>query len=117
MPGGRSADCLAPPRSRHRLDLLWRGTTVRSAPLYRSVRRLRAVRGRVARCELRSLVLNVRGLRGVAAGGSFRAVAVSRRAATVSSMADSGMGGALWSRVERTCGRVHAGTFAHSLLH
>src|SRR5918992_4843406 len=60
LPDGRGADRLTPPHQPHRLDLLWRGTTLHSAALQHSVRRLRAAReSRVSWWRVRCLVLIV----------------------------------------------------------
>ena len=50
---------------------------------------------------------------GLTLAGVFPYAAVPRRAATVSSLADRGMGGALGSHGARTCGRIQARVFVH----
>src|SRR5215210_284950 len=116
VPHCRRADRLTPPHEPHRLDLLWHGTTLRSTALHHSVRRLRAGgEFSVAWRGVRSLVLDIGRVREPYLGGLPDA-AVPRWAATVSSVADCGVGGALGGRVGRTRGRVHAGRVAHSLL-
>src|SRR5918993_4815802 len=85
VPNARRTHRLASPHQPHRLDLLWRGATLRRAALHRSVRQLRAAREfRVSWWVVRGLVLIVSNNRGASPGGSLRAAAVPRWAFTVS---------------------------------
>jgi hypothetical protein len=65
---------------------------------------------------VRGLVLDVGRVSRASPGGSVSDALVPQWPATVSPLADRGMGGGLRSRVGRTRGRVYAGTVAHSLL-
>ena len=78
------------------------GTTLHSAALQRSVRRLRAAREfRVSWWGVRGLVLNRGTVPRNSPGRSLPDAAVSRRPSTVSPVANRGVDGGLGSRVDR----------------
>ena len=113
VPGGWGADRLAATYQPDRLDFLWPGTTLRGAAVHDRIRRLRpAGEYRAALGRVRGVVLDVDRIRQPYPGSILDAV-VSRRSATVSLVADCGVGNDLGSCHNRTWGCLHAGYFAH----
>src|ERR671932_534459 len=99
------------------MDFLWGGTNLHSAALCRSVRRLHPVaESSVAWRGVCCVVLDVDRVRGTGSNGNIPDAAVPRWTAAVSSVADRGMGGNLWSYVGHAWRRFHADSFAHSFL-